>query len=193
MKKVLLIVDVQVDFFPGGALPVPDGDEILPAANKYIELFKDKGYPVVCSRDWHPEKTAHFKDQGGEWPEHCVRGTRGAEFHPALNVPEEAMIISKGMGFDGNSYSAFLGKNEQGEFLEEILRTKGLEEIFIAGVATDFCVKQTALDALEKGFRVILLRDATSGIGSQGTVNAFKEISKKGARISGLEEVREKI
>ncbi|MFN3974245.1 MAG: isochorismatase family protein, partial [Dehalococcoidia bacterium] len=109
----LLVVDVQNDFCPGGALPVPRGDSVVPVLNTYIALFQRLGYPVIASRDWHPPQTRHFKPFGGVWPVHCVQGTWGAQFHPNLRLPPDVLIVSKGMDPEQDSYTAFDGIDEQ--------------------------------------------------------------------------------
>jgi len=121
-EKALLIIDVQNDFCPGGALAVPEGDKIVPVLNRYIELFLSKGLPIFASRDWHPEKTKHFKDFGGLWPKHCIQKTRGAEFHPGLKLPDKIIILSKGMDPEKDSYSVFQGADSQGKSFLNLLK-----------------------------------------------------------------------
>ena len=106
-KKALLIVDVQNDFCPGGALAVPQGDSIVAAINKYIRIFAKRKLPIFASRDWHPVRTRHFRDFGGEWPAHCVQNTKGAQFHPKLRLPKDAVLLYKGMSPEEDSYSVF--------------------------------------------------------------------------------------
>ena len=163
-KNVLIIVDVQNDFCPGGALPVADGDKVVPALNRYIERFKTANMPIFATRDWHPEKTGHFKTFGGVWPPHCIQGTRGADFHAHLALPADAAIISKGMGCDEDSYSGFQGTDVRGIKLAELLRRCGAARLFVGGLATDYCVKHTVLDGLKEGFKVVLLEDAVRGV-----------------------------
>ena len=146
-KDALVIVDAQKDFCPGGALAVADGDQIIPALNRYIEVFTKSRCSIFATRDWHPEKTSHFKDYGGPWPVHCVQGTRGAEFHSGLRLGKVA-IVSKGMAADQDSYSGFQASSSSGSLLADLLRRKGVERIFVGGLATDYCVKHTVLDGL---------------------------------------------
>ena len=153
-KQALIIVDVQNDFCPGGTLAVAHGDEVVAPLNKLIAEFLERGAPVFKSRDWHPAKTKHFADFGGTWPIHCVQGTKGAEFHPALTDDSRIQVISKGLG-DEDSYSAFDGTN-----LASQLRERGVEEVLVGGLATDYCVKNTVLDALKQGFAVKALTNA---------------------------------
>ncbi|HIE43707.1 MAG TPA: nicotinamidase, partial [Candidatus Omnitrophica bacterium] len=156
MKKrsALLIVDLQNDFCPSGALAVPDGDSIIPVLNRYIDFFSKKNFPVFASRDWHPEKTKHFKEFGGKWPRHCIQNTRGAEIHPDLKLPKDTIILSKGMNPEEDSYSVFQAVDSNGENLFTLLNSLGVEELYVGGLAIDYCVKASVLDALKNGFRV---------------------------------------
>ena len=163
-RAALIIVDVQNDFCPGGALAVAKGDEIVAVLNRYNEKFRAAGLPIVATRDWHPPKTSHFKTYGGVWPAHCVQQTFGAAFHADLNLNSDVIVVSKGMGADEDSYSAFQGKDAAGTPLGQLLRGLGVGQIFVGGLATDYCVKQTALDGVKEGFRVVLLGDATRGV-----------------------------
>lgn len=182
-KDALIIVDVQNDFCPGGALGVQNGDEIVPILNRYIDKFRAAGLLMIATRDWHPERTSHFKRYGGVWPDHCVQGSPGAAFHSNLLLASDIIVMSKGMGADEDSYSAFHGKDESGTSLAELLRGFGVERIFIGGLATDYCVKQTALDALTQGFKVVLLRDAIRGVNlaPDDSEKALREMLAAGA------------
>lgn len=157
-KRALLVVDVQNDFCPGGALAVAEGDQVVPPLNRLIEEFLKRGEPVFRSRDWHPRQTKHFKEFGGTWPVHCVQDTKGAEFHADLIDDIHIRTISKGMG-DEDSYSAFDGTD-----LALQLRRLGVEEVWVGGLATDYCVKNTVLDALKEGFQVKALKDAMRAV-----------------------------
>src|SRR5687767_9962154 len=157
-KRALIVVDVQNDFCPGGALAVAHGDEVVAPLNSLIEEFLERGEPVFKSRDWHPEKTKHFAAYGGTWPVHCVQNTRGAEFHPELMDDIHIRVISKGLG-DEDCYSAFDGTD-----LALELRRLGVEEVWVGGLATDYCVKSTVLDELKEGFRVKALKDAMRAV-----------------------------
>jgi len=180
-RKALLIVDVQNDFCPGGKLAVAEGDEVVAVLNKYTMFFSNKRLPVFASRDWHPLKTSHFKKYGGNWPQHCVQETKGAQFHPDLFLPENTIIISKGMDEDEDSYSAFLGKDLSGDDFLDILQELEIEELFIGGLATDYCVKNTVLDALDNGFEVNLLIDAIKGVDKDTSTQAIGEMIDSGA------------
>jgi nicotinamidase/pyrazinamidase len=157
-KRALLVVDVQNDFCPGGALAVAEGDQVVAPLNKLIEEFLKRGEPVFKSRDWHPQKTKHFADYGGTWPVHCVQDTKGAEFHPDLIDDIHIRTISKGMG-DEDSYSAFDGTD-----LALQLHRLGVEQVWVGGLATDYCVKNTVLDALKEGFQVKALKDSMRAV-----------------------------
>ena len=163
-KDALIIVDVQNDFCPGGALAVAGGDEVVPALNHVIEKFTEAGLPIFAMRDWHPEKTIHFKTHGGLWPVHCVQGTRGAEFHADLKLSNDAVVVSKGMAADDDSYSGFDATDISGTPLAALLRQKGIKRIFVGGLATDYCVKHTVLDGLKEGFEVVLLGDSIRAV-----------------------------
>jgi nicotinamidase/pyrazinamidase len=183
-RNALLVVDLQNDFCPGGSLPVPNGHEVVPVLNDYIARFTREGLSVVLSRDWHPAQTSHFRTQGGSWPEHCVQGTRGAEFHPDLSVPGTALIVSKGMGPDEDGYSAFVGRDQEGRSLVSLLREQGVQKLVIGGLATDYCVLNSVLDALEAGFSVDVIGAATRGVEVQpgDTDRAIQQMKAAGAR-----------
>jgi nicotinamidase/pyrazinamidase len=163
-KSALLVVDVQNDFLPGGALAVSKGDRIVPVINRYIGLFQDAGRPILASRDWHPPETTHFKPQGGPWPPHCIAETEGAAFHPDLRLPQGTLIVSKGMGAREDAYSAFQARDPQGRLLVEVLRDLGIERIYICGLTLDYCVRYSALDAAAEGFGFTVLLDATRAV-----------------------------
>ena len=163
-RAALLIVDVQNDFCPGGSLAVNEGDRVVPVINHYSARFRTLGLPVLSSRDWHPRRSAHFAEFGGPWPVHCVQGTAGAAFHPDLDLPEVANIISKGVELEDDGYSAFEGTFPDGSTLEERLTREQIEHLFVAGLATDYCVRSSALDARKSGRRVTLLIDAVRGV-----------------------------
>lgn len=160
----LVIVDVQNDFCPGGFLAVPHGDEVIPVLNRCIQAFSAVSAPIVATRDWHPPVTRHFKPHGGVWPPHCVRGTRGAEFHPRLALPPAATVVSKGVDPDEDAYSGFQALTREGAPLSAWLRERGVRRLFVGGLATDYCVKATVLDALKEGFAVVVLEDAIRAV-----------------------------
>ncbi|MDZ7685450.1 MAG: isochorismatase family protein [Gammaproteobacteria bacterium] len=144
----VLVVDVQNDFCPGGALAVPEGDAVVPVLNQWIVAARREGLLVIASRDWHPVDHCSFKEHGGPWPVHCVQDTRGAAFHPELQIDEDVIRVSKGTAFDRDAYSAFDGTG-----LESFLRARGITRLFIGGLAQDVCVQATVIDACEHEFR----------------------------------------
>ena len=155
----LIIVDVQNDFCPGGALAVQDGDAVVPVLNAVAAQFARAGATVVATRDWHPPSHRSFQAQGGPWPTHCVRDTAGAAFHPDLRLPEGTLIVSKAQAPDEEAYSGFGGTG-----LADTLRGRGVRRVFVGGLATDYCVKSTVLDALRAGFPTYWLADAARGV-----------------------------
>jgi nicotinamidase/pyrazinamidase len=163
----VLVVDPQNDFCPGGSLAVPDGDAVMPVINAWLDAAERAAVPIFVSRDWHPPRTTHFAAYGGVWPPHCVAGTRGAEFHPALRIPVNAVVVSKGMGETEDAYSAFQARNADGTLLEELLEGKAVAHLYVMGLATDYCVKASALDSLEHGFRVTLVADGMRAVNLQ--------------------------
>jgi nicotinamidase/pyrazinamidase len=177
----LVVVDVQNDFCPGGALAVRNGDKVVPRLDRAIMAFADAGLPIFFTRDWHPRNHISFKDQGGVWPPHCIQGSSGARFHPDLVIPRGAVIISKGEEPRTEAYSGF-----QGTDLESRLKKAGVVEIFLGGLATDYCVKESCLDALRAGFRVEVLRDCVKGVNVEpgdGT-RALKAMQEAGAKLT---------
>ena len=162
--SALLIIDVQNDFCPGGSLAVAGGDEVVPVLNRYAEQFAAAGRPVIADRDWHPGQTTHFQEFGGAWPVHCVQGTPGAEYHPGLHFPPGTVHVLKGMGAEENADSVFEGKGPAGEPFPELLRQHGITKLYVGGLATDYCVRATVLDARTAGFEVVVLADAIRGV-----------------------------
>jgi nicotinamidase/pyrazinamidase len=155
-RDAVIVVDVQNDFCPGGALPVPDGDQVIPPLN---DLLSRADCLTVATRDWHPMNHCSFKEQGGPWPVHCVAETWGADFHPDLDRALLQVIVSKATTPDQEAYSGF-----QGTALAALLNERGVKRVLIGGLATDYCVKATAIDARQAGFEVIVLKDAIRGV-----------------------------
>ncbi|MEI7744653.1 MAG: isochorismatase family protein [Chloroflexota bacterium] len=188
----LLVVDVQNDFAdPKGSLSVPGAGGILAVINGEVTTARAKRAFVVCSQDWHPRRTPHFKRDGGLWPDHCIAGTWGSDFHPALEVPEGTPIVRKGSnGEDG--YSAFsmrdpaTGKTVP-TMLEPLLQTAGVKEVVVVGLATDYCVKATALDAVALGFATTVLTDAIAAVevNPGDGERALAELAAAGVRLQG--------
>lgn len=166
-RAALVIVDVQKDFCPGGALAVPSGDRVVPVLNCYIADATQRGVPIYASRDWHPRVTRHFTQYGGEWPPHCVQDTEGARFHPDLRLPPSTIVVTKGQDPERPGYSAFEGRTPDGKTLLADLRERNIDHLYVGGLATDYCVKQSVLDALRHGFPVTILSDAIAGVDVQ--------------------------
>jgi nicotinamidase/pyrazinamidase len=187
-KDALIIEDVQKDFLPGGALPVPKGDEIIPILNDYINLFKSAKAKIFATRDWHPPNHISFKPFGGPWPMHCLQDSEGAKFHPDLKLPPDVTVISKAMDPQRESYSSF-----DGTTLAEDLKTSGVSRVFVGGLATEYCVKSTVLDGIAAGFKVVLLSDATRGINVKpdDSEKALSEMQEKGVQIAVLDDFAE--
>ncbi len=184
-ETALVVVDIQNDFCPGGALPVKDGDKVVSVLNKYIERFRAAGAPILFTRDWHPTDHSSFKDQGGPWPPHCVQNSEGARFHPGLKIPPEGEIISKADKRD-EAYSFF-----QGTDLAKRLSQRGIRRLLVGGLATDYCVKETVLDGLKYGFEVLHLDDASKGVNVNpgDSESALQEMVAKGAKRIRFQEI----
>ncbi|MBI4001684.1 MAG: isochorismatase family protein [Nitrospira defluvii] len=155
----LLVVDVQYDFLPGGALAVPDGAAVIPVLSRYCALFHSKGLPIIATRDWHPSNHCSFHEQGGSWPAHCIAQTPGAQFPEALQLPPSTIVISKGTDPEREAYSGF-----QETSLHQYLQSRGVTRLFVGGLATDYCVLQTVRDARLLGYGVWLLLDAVQAV-----------------------------
>lgn len=182
----LLLIDIQNDFLRGGALEVPGGDEVVPILNRYMKIFEDRGLPIIATRDWHPPDHSSFKAQGGPWPSHCVQGTPGAAFAPGLHLPGSAVIVSTGSDVAKDGYSGF-----EEETLEYRLKDAGVKRLWVGGLATDYCVRSTVLDALGRGYEVLLLEDAVRAVdvGPGDGQEAIEEMRSKGAKVSRLASV----
>ncbi len=172
----LVVVDLQNDFCPEGALAVPDGDQIIAVVN---ELARDARF-VVATRDWHPPDHQSFAPQGGPWPVHCVQDTRGAELHPGIDRSLIDEVVDKGQAPDTEGYSGF----EHTE-LERLLRARGVQEVDVVGLALDYCVKATALDARRAGFDVVVHRDATRAVNARAgdAERAVQELRQAGVEV----------
>ncbi|MEM2875601.1 MAG: bifunctional nicotinamidase/pyrazinamidase [Candidatus Bathyarchaeia archaeon] len=178
-SAALIVVDVQKDFCSGGALAVPHGDDVVPILNLYIEKFKAVGSPIFVTRDWHPKDHVSFRSRGGQWPEHCIQDAEGAKFHPDLRLPYNVRVVSKGTNSTREAYSGF-----EGTSLEDELRSLGISRLFVGGLATDYCVKNTVLDGLKRGFEVFLLEDAVRGVDLRkgDSEKAIEEMVSRGAK-----------
>ena len=179
----LLVVDVQNDFCSGGALPVPNGDRVVSALNQHIDDAVARGVIVYASRDWHPAITKHFRQYNGPWPPHCVQDTDGARFHPDLRLPSTTTIVTKGEDPNSDGYSAFEGCTPEGKPFLTDLRERGIRRLYVGGLATDYCVKHSVLDALSAGLRVTVLEDAIAGVDQDDSVRALIEMRERGAAV----------
>lgn len=183
-NDALIVVDVQNDFCPGGALAVPNGDAVV----RVINALQHKIDRVYFTRDWHPQDHCSFADEpefvDQSWPTHCVQDSPGAEFHGDLRVPLDCPVISKGTDSEREAYSGF-----QGTDLTDQLRAAGVARVFVAGLATDFCVKATVLDALKNGFETVLVEDGCRGISDEGCKQAIQEMRSAGAILTHSGEV----
>jgi len=178
--KALLIVDVQNDFCPGGALAVPGGDKVVPVINKIMPAFS----LIVASKDWHPGKTVHFKG----WPPHCVQGTKGSDLHPKLDAGRIHKVFLKGTKDKDDGYSAFEATNED---LADFLKAQGVTDLYVAGLATDYCVKASALDADRNGFETFVVEDAVAAVDRNpgDGDKALKELAHAGVTLISSEEI----
>jgi nicotinamidase/pyrazinamidase len=183
-SDALIVVDVQRDFCPGGALAVPHGDEVVRVLNRWLAI---PGLFKVATRDWHPPNHCSFDVRGGPWPAHCVEGTPGAEFHPDLDVARVDKVVSKATEPDAEAYSGFDAPE-----LARTLHDHEIRRVWIGGLATDYCVKATAVDACTHGFTSFVLTDAVRGIDAEpgDAKKALKEMEEAGARLTGTENVR---
>ena len=190
--EALLVIDVQRDFCPGGSLAVQKGAQIVPALNRILTLAQAHGLPVYFTRDWHPSDSTHFVTGGGRWPVHCVAGSEGAKFHGDLLVPGDAVLVSKGCSINSDGYSAFDGHLDSGVTLADDLRERIVGHLAVGGLATDYCVKHTVLDALHAGWNVTLLSDAIAPVElSPGDAKrALHEMQAAGAALIRSDELR---
>jgi nicotinamidase/pyrazinamidase len=188
-KCALIIVDVQNDFCPGGALAVPNGDKVVEPINKLLRFAKDNNWVIAATRDWHPETTSHFAKDGGKWPVHCVQWTKGAKFHPDLEVYlYDVNYIVKGTNPGEDAYSGFDGRHYfvPESTLLDLLQRNGVERVYVCGLATDYCIKATALDAVKKRFWTYLVADACRAvnINPDDGKNAIIEMLKAGVLVT---------
>jgi nicotinamidase/pyrazinamidase len=174
----LIVVDVQNDFCPGGRLAIAEGDAVVPVVNAWIAAARPAGVPVFASRDWHPVGHVSFEDQDGPWPRHCVQDSEGAAFHPALRLPEDAVVVTKGVRFDHDQNSAF---DETG--LAPYLQRHGIQRVWIAGLALDVCVAATALDAKAAGFETHVIVAATRPVTPEGGREALARLAAAGVHL----------
>lgn len=190
----LSVTDVQNDFLPGGALGVPGGDRIIRPLNRIIMLFHAENLPLFFTRDWHPPDHCSFQAQGGPWPPHCIRNTPGASFSSRLKIPEDAIIISKGTQRDSEQYSTFFGCDAEGQTESSIMKTIGIGRVFIAGLATDYCVLSSVKDFLAGGYDVYVLADAVRAVDVHpgDGQRAVEEMVGNGAKMVTADRIRGK-
>jgi nicotinamidase/pyrazinamidase len=174
----LLIVDVQIDFCPGGALPIPEGDAVVPVLNRWIAAALVHGIPVYASRDWHPIGHPSFHERGGLWPPHCLQDSDGARFHPDLQLPPDTIKITKGVRFDQDQNSTF---DQTG--LASDMRLRNIRRVWLGGLAQDVCVAATALDGRREGFEVVLIPDATRPVSPEGGRDALARLHSAGVHV----------
>ena len=176
-RTALIVVDVQIDFCPGGALPIKGGNEVVPVLNRWITAAAEAGLPICASRDWHPRQHLSFTESGGEWPVHCVQDSAGARFHPSLKLPADVLVVTKGVRFDRDQYSAF---DQTGLATE--LRKQGITRVWVGGLAQDVCVRATVLDAVREGFETTVIADAICPVTRAGGDRATEDMRQAGAR-----------
>ncbi len=172
-NKALLIVDAQIDFCPGGSYPVPDGDAVVEPLNVALKWARKNDWNIYASRDWHPESVFAEKPEKA----HCVQGKKGAEYHPSLDISDDVEIISKGEDISHAHYSAFNGDDKS---LEELMKKDGVKEVFIGGLALEYCVKATAIHSAKLGFKTTVFKDAVGHINEDEAKSALEEMENAG-------------
>jgi nicotinamidase/pyrazinamidase len=180
-RSALLVVDVQNDFCTGGALAVPGSERVVESINRHIADAVARGLPVYASRDWHPATTSHFRS----WTIHCVQDSHGARFHPDLKLPPDAIVVSKGEETERPGYSALEGRTPDGTPFLTDLQQRGITHLYVGGLATDYCVRHSVIDALSAGLRVTVLADAIAGVDVHAgdSSRAIDEMRAKGAAV----------
>lgn len=182
----LMIIDMQNDFLEGGSLEVPGSNALIPVFNCYIVRFQQSRLPVIATRDWHPPDHCSFVQQGGPWPPHCIAGSAGAAFHADLALPADTHVISKAITREADAYSAFSGTG-----LQSLLQSLHIQRIFVGGVATEYCVHETVKDALQLGYSVTVLQDATQAINRKphDGIKAIDDMIVHGATLTQFQEL----
>jgi len=193
MGRAMLVVDVQNDFIEGGSVPIPGGQEVARPLSELACAMAEGGWTVYASRDWHPPKTHHFHDWGGKWTPHCVQGTWGARFPPDLVLPEGTVIVSKGMDPRSEGYSVFEGVDPLGEPFARSLEDRRVRQLLMGGLATDHCVRETAMDARMRGLRVELVVDAIRAVDPSEGERALRELETAGVKLVTTEEALREI
>ncbi|HEX5940442.1 MAG TPA: nicotinamidase [Dehalococcoidia bacterium] len=182
----LIVTDVQNDFCPGGSLGVPEGDRIAARMTEVAKSFQDRGARIFATQDWHPTGHSSFQEQDGPWPIHCVQGSHGADFHPNLHLPEGTVVIRKGSDPKVDAYSGFLDSD-----LDQRLKEAGVRRLFVGGIATEYCVLNTVLDAIKNGFEAVVLEDVSAAINvNPGDEKAaYARMREAGATVTTSSEV----
>lgn len=177
----LILVDIQNDFCPGGALAVVDGDAVVEVVNRLMPHFP----LVVSTLDWHPANHISFREQGGPWPPHCVQNTFGAELHPALNTERISRTFRKASTADRDAYSEFEGVDDRHRSLDEFLKSRGVNQVYLAGLATDYCVRATAMDALRLGYETYVVTDGVRAVNVEPDdgAKALADMQAQGAHL----------
>jgi nicotinamidase/pyrazinamidase len=183
----LVLVDIQNDFCPGGALAVPEGDQVVETVNSVMPRFP----LVISTQDWHPANHISFRERGGPWPPHCVQGTPGADLHPELDRAPISHHFRKASTADRDAYSEFEGTDDRGRTLDELLKSRGVRQVFVAGLATDYCVKATTLDALRLGYETFVITDAVRAVNVKAGDGreALEEMKRNGASLLTSDEI----
>ena len=183
----LILVDIQNDFCPSGALAVTEGDQIVPVVNRLIPEFS----LVISTQDWHPANHVSFKARGGPWPPHCVQNTHGAELHSDLKIDTIAHYFRKASSLDKDDYSEFAGKDDRGRSLHEVLQNNGVRRLYVVGLATDYCVLETVLDGLKYGYEVYAVTDAMRAVNvnPDDGAKALQKMSAGGAHLVTSDQV----
>jgi nicotinamidase/pyrazinamidase len=189
LDSALVLVDIQNDFCPGGALAVAEGDETVEVANKLMPYFP----LIISTQDWHPINHISFKQRGGPWPPHCVQGTKGADLHPALNRAPIAHYFFKASSVHNDAYSEFEGTDEKGRSLDEVLRSQQVASLCVVGLATDYCVRATVLDGVRRGYEVYVCTDGVRAVNVDPLdgEKALREMSSAGVHLVTSSEVLE--
>lgn len=195
VRTALLVVDVQNDFCAGGALAVPRGDRVVDPINRLLAAYAAAGAAIFASRDWHPSGSSHFADQGGQWPVHCVADTSGAAFHPRLRFPDATAVVSKGQAADSDGYSAFDGTLPTGQSLETALAEGAVGHLTVCGLATDYCVRASVLDARARGLDVSVIREAIAAVNLNpgDEAAALGEMRTAGAELVSLADALSRV
>ena len=177
----LILVDIQNDFCPHGALAVNEGDQIVPIVNRLIPEFP----LVISTQDWHPSDHISFQERGGPWPPHCVQGTRGAELHPDLETETIAEYFRKASSPNKDDYSEFEGRDDRGRTLDALLKSRGVNKLYVVGLATDYCVLETVLDGIKYGYDVSVVTDATRAVNvnPDDGEKALRKMAQSGAHL----------